>query len=122
MELSPNGPGSHAVGVNDAEPVLAMGHTRGVPPEESWVYLDTNVLISMARALSGSWSPPSDLTKTDRLHVAAARIRFYASAGTSSGNGRYLATSGEARAELGTGRPQPWQSVVKDAEKRLRNR
>jgi hypothetical protein len=72
----------------------------GSPP--GCVYLDTSVLIHIEHALTGTWSPPPVPTKTDRLLMAAARIRFY---GYQDRCGWFLVTSGEARRELtGNGR------------------
>jgi hypothetical protein len=64
---------------------------------DTWVYLDTSVLIHMEHALTGEWIPEPDPEGTDRLWLAAARLRFY---GYSDHNGWYLVTSGEARREL----------------------
>lgn len=47
------------------------------PPPDIGVYLDTNVLIDFAEALSGSWRPPATPDRTDRQRLAAARIFFY---------------------------------------------
>jgi len=67
------------------------------PRTETWVYLDTSVLIHMEHALTGEWIPPPDPEGVDRLWLAATRLRFY---GYSDHNGWYLVTSGEARREL----------------------
>jgi hypothetical protein len=64
---------------------------------ETWVYLDTSVLIHIEHALTGEWFPPPKPDGVDRLWLAAARLRFYA---YTDPNGWYLVTSGEARREL----------------------
>lgn len=48
------------------------------PMTGNGVYLDANVLLDMATALSGRWTPPEgNLDKTNRQYLAAARLWFY---------------------------------------------
>lgn len=66
---------------------------------DTWVYLDTNVIISLTEALDGTWRPPpKPVARTDRQRLAAARLFLYGY--RERWTNWYLATSSEARREL----------------------
>ena len=72
---------------------VALGRAR----VDLFVYLDTNVIIDIADALSGAWAPSSSATEDERRLVAAARLFFY---GYRSRNQWYLVTSNQGIQEL----------------------
>lgn len=79
-------------------PRLAGLDIKGVAAD-IWVYLDTNVIITLVEALSGDWRPPPPpISRSERQRLASARIFFY---GYRDRWSRwYLVTSSEARREL----------------------
>lgn len=78
---------------------------------DAWVYLDTNIIISLTEALDGRWRPPPPpLDRADQQRLSAARIFFYGSQARWSR--WYLATSGEARLELRKTESLRWLDVM----------
>ena len=78
---------------------------------DTWVYLDTNIIISLTEALDGRWRPPPPpLDRTDQQRLSAVRIFLYGSPARWSR--WYLATSGEARRELRKVESLRWPDVM----------
>lgn len=84
--------------------------------DDIWVYLDTNVVISLAQALDGTWRPPpAPLERSDRQRLAAARLLFYGY--RERWTRWYLVTSTEARGELRSDSVRWLDSMLLEADR-----
>jgi hypothetical protein len=78
---------------------------------DTWVYLDTNIIISLTEAFDGHWRPPPrPLNRTDQHRLSAVRIFLYGSPARWSR--WYLTTSSEARLELRRVQSLMWLDVM----------